>query len=315
MADGQLPLFSAPPEPSPRPEPEPQLDPRSTLPRAIDRFHEHMRRIDFAENTIKAFLGDLSLLERYLGCDYAIGAIGTRELRAFMDHLRHGRGVPCTPKSYSRRLTTLKVFFGWLAAAGVLPQDPAAPLVHQPAASPLPAVLYDEQVERALAASRALMDDAKKPDPRPHLLLCLLLQTAIKKSECLALRVGHFDLSDPAAPCLYVRYPDPRHRHKERKIALQPSFPALLQRYLQVYRPRDVLFPCTGRNLEYVLHHVARLADLPGGLSFEMLRWTSALRDYRAAMDPERLRRKLGLSQMAWEDTLANLQALAARPL
>ncbi len=316
MSDLQPPLFTdLPGQPSQPAEPQPELTAHSPLRRAVRGFREHMQRVDFAENTIKSFLGDLSLLERYLGPEVEIGAIASQDLRAFMDYLRHGRGVPCTPKSYSRRLTALKVFFGWLATANILGHDPAAPLVHQPATSPLPAVLYEEQIERALDACRALGDDARSPDPRPALLVNLVLQTGMKKSECLAVQPGHFDFSDPDAPVVYIRYKDPRRHHKERKIALDRTFPALLRRYLEVYRPRSVLFPCTGRNLEYVLHRVAQVAGLPGGISFEMLRWTSALRDYRAGMDPERLRRKLGLSEIAWEETLAKIQALAANPL
>ncbi len=274
-----------------------------------------MQRVRFSQNTIKSFLGDLSFLERYLGSDAEIGAIATGDLRRFMEYLRHGRGVPCTSKSYGRRLTTLKVFFGWLAETNVLGHDPAAPLVHEPAASPLPQVLFDEQVERALEAARRLAADPKNPDPRPLLLLSLILQTGMKKSECLALQHADFDLSDPQAPAVWIRYKDPRRRHKERKLALDPSLPALLRTYVEVYRPRPTLFPCTGRNLEYVLRRIAQLAGLEGGLSFEMLRWTCALRDFKSGMDPDRLRRKLGLSEISWEETLARLQALAANPL
>ncbi len=315
MAEQQLPLFSDAAEP-PQPEAErPGLTDRSSLRGAIRAFGEHMPRVDLTENTIKSFLGDLSLLERYLGHEVEIGSIASKDLRAFMDYLRHGRGVPCTPKSYSRRLTTLKVFFGWLAQANVLSHDPAAALVHQPAASPLPTILYQEQIERAAEAGRALLSDAKNPDPRPLLLFSLILQTGMKKSECLALRPGHFDLSDREAPAVYIRYKEPRRQHKERKLALERDFPALLQRYLEAYRPQIALFPCTGRNLEYVLKRLAQMAGLEGGISFEMLRWTCAVRDCRAGMEPDTLRRKLGLSEIAWEDTLPKIHALAANPL
>lgn len=314
MSQEQMPLFPEPERPG-GVQGEPALGAHSSLRGAVRGFRAHMQRVDFAENTIKSFLGDLSFLERYLGPEAEIGAIGPKDLRAFMEYLQHGRGVPCTPKTYARRLTALKVFFGWLAEAGVLETDPAAGLVHRPAASPLPGVLYDEQIERAQDACRALLADAKKPDPRPQLLFNLLLQTGMKKGECMALAPAHFDLSDAQAPVVHIRYKDPRRRHKERTILLEPGFPAMLRRYLAAYKPRDALFPCTGRNLEYVLHRVAKLAGLPGGLSFEMLRWTSALRAYRAGMAPEQLQKKLGLSQMAWEDTLAKLQALAANPL
>ena len=316
MSDEQLSLFpDLPTSPSQPPAGQPQLSAHSSLRSAVRAFADHMVRIDLAENTVKSFLGDLSLLERYLGHEVGIATIATKDLHAFMEYLQHGRGVPCTPKSYARRMTNLKVFFGWLTSAGILEQDPAANLIHKPAASPLPTILNDEQVERAQDGCHTLLNDAKNPDPRPQFLFHLLLQTGMKKSECLALQTAHFDLSDPAAPAVWVRYKDPRRQHKERKLALAPSLPAMLRLYVASYRPREALFPCTGRNLEYVLHKVAQVADLPGGLSFEMLRWTCAVRDFRGGMEPEALRRKLGLSQMAWEDTLPKLQALAANPL
>ncbi len=312
----QLPLFaSSTEEPVASTPGTPALTAAAPLHTAMRAFGEHMLRVEMTQNTYRSFLGDLSLLERYLGRDTQIGAIGTKDLHTFMDYLRHGRGVPCTAKSYSRRLTTLKVFFGWLSATGVLSGDPAATLVHEPAASPLPAILFDAQVQQALDAARTLAADPQHPDPRPILLLSLVLQTGMKKSECLALQMGHFDLSDPAAPAVYIRYKEPKRRHKERKIALERSFPALLQGYLQVYRPQLAIFPCTGRNLEYVLKRVAQLAGLAQGISFETLRWTCALRDLRSGMEPEHLRRKLGLSQIAWEETLPKIQALAAKPL
>lgn len=313
MAAEQLPLLPEQETPS-GDEPSP-ITARSSLHRAIAAFAEYMPRIDLAENTIKAFLWDLSLLERYLGPQVEIGSIGTAELRAFMEYLRHGRGVRCTPKSYGRRLTTLKVFFDWLATSRVLPHDPAAPLVHEPAPSPLPLVLHDEQVEWALEAARTLLADARKPDPRPLLLLSLILQTGMKKSECLALELAHLDLSDQAAPAAFIRYRNPKRLHKERRLALDRSFPGLLRRYLEVYKPRQKLFPCTGRNLEYVLQRVAKLAGLEGGITFEMLRWTCAVRDYQAGMEPDRLRRKLGLSAMSWQEMEPRLQALIASPL
>lgn len=313
MSQEQMPLFPEQPQQPAGPQ-QPELSAHSSLRGAVRAFHAHMQRVDFAENTVKSFLGDLRLLQRYLGPEVEIGAVGTKELRAFMDYLQHGRGVPCTPKSYARRLTTLKVFFGWLASAAVLPADPAAPLVHKPAASPLPAVLYDAQIQAAQDACRALLADDKSPDPRPQVLLNLLLQTGMKKGECMALSPAHFDLSDPAAPVVHIRYRNPRRRHKERTLLLDPGFPAMLGRYLAAYKPRDALFPCTGRNLEYVLHRIAKVGGLDG-LTFEMLRWTCALRDYRAGMEPEQLQKKLGLSAMAWDDTLAKLQALAANPV
>jgi len=140
-----------------------------------------MVRQGFTQNTIKAFLGDLRLLSRYTGLVRPVQEIGTQTLWGFLTYLKYHRGVPCTPKSYARRVTTLKVFFKWLAQEGVIPSDPAAALIHEPASSPLPQILYDAQVERLLEVTKGRME-GDKADARPYLLVTLLLHTGLKSA-------------------------------------------------------------------------------------------------------------------------------------
>lgn len=310
----QLPLF---------PGDEPRramtgLSAGSPLTLAMERFERHMIQQEYAENTVKSFLGDLRILKRYLKGDPPLHEISTKKLQDFMHWLQHERGKPCSPKSYARRLTTLKVFFAWLAELGVLSSDPAAPLVHKPVQTPLPRILYDDQVEQVLAVTRQMMAGeapTDKPDPRPHLLVSLLLHTGIKKQECMGLRLAHIDTSDQAGPVIHIRYDKPGMEYKERRLRLPAHWAGALRAYLREYEPQEHLFPCTARNLEYVLANVAKLAGLPDGLSFEMLRWTCAVRDYQARMEPDRLRRKLGLSQMSWQETEPRIARLAEPPL
>lgn len=285
-----------------------------TLGESFEPFRRHMERKGFAENTIKSFLGDLRILANYLGAGVRVSEISTADLNRFLTYLQRERGKPCTPKSFARRLTTLKVFFKWLAESGVIPVDPAATIAHRPVSTPLPLVLSDAQVESVLAAAQSLRT-AEKPDARPYLLVRLLLDTGIKKSECMGIRLEDLSVSDPTHATLRVRATDPRYaRYKERRLALKPETVAALREYRQQYAPKEVLFPCTARNLEYVLTDLAKLAGLEG-LSFEMLRMTSALRDFRDGMDPEHLRLKLGLSKMSWEGTLPKLKQLLESPL
>jgi integrase/recombinase XerD len=290
----------------------------SSLSAAMDRFRTHMVQQEFAENTVKSFLGDLRILGRYLQGDPAIGRISTKDLQGFLHWLQHERGKPCSPKSYARRLTTLKVFFAWLTDLGVLTKDPAAPLVHKPVQVPLPRILYDDQVEQVLAVTRQMMagqGPAGKPDPRPHLLVTLLLHTGIKKQECMGIKLAHIDSSNPARPAVHIRYKNPRMQYKERRLGLPAGWTQTLAEYRRIYEPQESLFPCTPRNLEYVLTNVAKQAGLPDGLSFEMLRWTCAVLDYQGRMEPDRLRRKLGLSRMSWKETEPKIIRLAEPPL
>jgi site-specific recombinase XerD len=299
---------------SPQAVAPPELSSRSSLRAAMGAFEVHMQQQGFAENTIRAFLSDLNILAQFAGLGTAIGAISTQQLNRFTHWLVHERGVPCIPKSLARRVTTLKVFFGWLAETEVLTSDPAAPLVHKPVMTPLPEILSDAEVDRALAATQALRH-GEKPDARPHLLLTLLLHTGIKKGECMNIVLNHLDFSDPAHPVLWIRYANPRRRHKERKLRLPVWWPAMLAEYRAQYQPQESLFPCTARNLEYVLADVARRAELPRGLSFEMLRWTCAVRDYQAGMPADTLRQKMGLSRITWREVGNKIARLASPAL
>jgi site-specific recombinase XerD len=286
------------------------LDAGSPLADAAQSFGSHMLRQGFSDNTIKAFQADLRLFARHVGENKAVGKIGQSDLEEFMEWLRTERGVPCSPKSYARRLTTLKVFFGWLRAAEVLDKDPAAPLIHVHPTTPMPEILYDSQVNDLLRVTRDLLW-APKPDARPYLLLTLLFQTGIKKGECMEVKLQHLDLSNPQAPVLFIRYLDPRKTLKERRLALGPNFAPAYRQYLREYQPEEHLFECTARNLEYVLEDAARLAQVQGGCSFEQLRWTCAVRDYRNGMAADLLRQKLGLSMITWRETLPKIQKLA----
>ncbi len=286
------------------------LTPGSSLAAAMTGFHGFMVRQGFSDNTITAFQADLRLVARYLAAKHTIGEIGQADLEQFLVWMRVDRGVPCSPKTYARRLTTLKVFFGWLAESEALPNDPAAAIIHEHPTTPLPELLYDDQINTLLRTARDLLW-ASKPDSRPYLLLTLILQTGIKKSECMEIELEHIDFSNPQAPVLYVRYADPRRTLKERKLALGPNFAPAHRQYLREYEPKEHLFECTARNLEYVLADLAALAGVSGGVSFEQLRWTCAVRDYRNGMPPDRLRQKLGLSLISWRETLPKIQKLA----
>jgi len=308
MADEQMPLFpqrGAKGQYGPPVTQIKAINADSSLASAASAYHDHMVRQGFSEHTIKAFAGDLRLLQKYCGPSMSISKIGTKNLNDFLTWLLHYRGVPCSPKSYARRVTTLKSFFGWLTSIKILPHDPAAAIVHARAKAPLPQFLTDDQVEKLLDAAEQKLN-GPKPDPRPYLLTHLILQTGIKKAECAGLALRDIDRSGKE-PTVLIRYNNPRMQHKERRLTFAKELLPVLDQYLEKYQPHEYVFECTPRNLEYVLADVSAVADLPDQVSFEMLRWTSAVRDYRDGMDHEHLRKKLGLSKITWRETSEKL--------
>lgn len=291
----------------------PSLTADASLQAALGAFELHMRDEGFALNTVKAFASDVRLLGKYLGIGQPVGQIGTKDLNDFLNWLLYERGVSCSPKSYARRVTTLKVFFGWLEEAGILADNPADAVIQQSVKSPLPTLPTEAEIEKALLVTQETWAGAadRKPDARPHLLLTLLLKTGIKKGEAMAIVPNHIDRSDADAPMLFVRYANPRMRYKERRLPLEPEWLAALDAYLAQYDPPDTLFTCTARNLEYVLRDVGDAAGLDRGLlSFENLRWVSALRDFKAGDIHDEIRQKLGLSKITWRETKAKLEQL-----
>lgn len=260
--------------------------------------------------TIKAFIGDLNLLVSYLPADRTLGTVTTNDLNHFLQWLQKGRGVACSPKSLARRITSLKSFFRWLHQAGVLTVDPAEKVVQQSVMSPLPTVLTKEESARALEVANAYRT-ARKPDARSYTLLSLLLNTGIKKGECLALTLNHVDLEAQNGPILFVRYASPGNRYKERKIALPPEWVESYQEYLAQYKPTERIFPWSPRRLEYLLEDIGKEAGLTKHLSFDMCRWTCALDNWEAGMETEKIRQKLGISKIQWREISMKLRQLS----
>ncbi len=260
-------------------------------------------------HTVKAFTADLRLLASYLPPDRSLGKITTADLNNFLDWLQEGRGVPCSPKTLARRITSLKAFFRWLHQNGVILIDPAEKVVQKSVISPLPEVLSPAEVETILKVANTYRQ-ASKPDPRYYALVALLLETGIKKGECLGLSLNHIDLEAPSGAFLFVRYASPRHRYKERKIALSENWIEAFHEYKVQYDLDDRLFPWSPRRLEYLLEDLSEEASLDKHLSFDMCRWTSALIDWRSGMDRDKIRQKLGISKIQWREVSMKLERL-----
>jgi len=261
-------------------------------------------------HTIKAFISDLNLLASYLPPDRTLGAISTGDLKSFLDWLQAGRGVPCSPKTLARRITSIKAFFRWLHQNGVVLIDPAEKVPQKSVTSPLPEALSMEEMQAILEAADQHRQTAPA-DARFYSLVSLLLSTGIKKSECLAITLNHLELEAPSGAMLFVRYANPKYRYKERKISLPESWVEAYQEYKIQYEINDNLFPWSPRRLEYLLEDLSNEAGLEKHLSFEMCRWTCALNDWQSGMDHDKIRQKLGISKIQWREVRMKLERLS----
>jgi site-specific recombinase XerD len=262
-----------------------------------------------SHNTVKAFLSDVRLLTKFLPLDRTIGTITTNDLNRFFEWMEKEREVACSPKTLARRITATKSFFRWLHQYGTLVIDPAEKVLQRSAISPLPQVLNNDEYEAVLLAADRLRRN-KKPDARSYALLYLLLTTGIKKSECLGLHINHIDLDTPEGPQIFIRYASPANRYKERKILLPEDWLPAYTEYVAQYQPVDRFFPWSPRRLEYLLEDIGVEAALTKHLSFDMCRWTCALRDYQSGIETDQIRQKLGVSKIQWRELSMKIRQL-----
>ncbi len=263
-------------------------------------------------HTVKAFLGDLRLLGSFLPPDQTIGSITTSDLNNFLDWMQNDRGVPCSPKTLARRITSIKSFFRWLHEGGVLIIDPAEKVIQKSVISPTPTVLTTDEIDLVMQVAEKYRT-AENPDLRYFMLVRLLLTTGIKKGECLNISLNHLDLEATPEPVLFIRYPSPTNRYKERKLPLPEDWVTAYPEYLASYELTDKLFPWSPRRLEYLLEDLSDGASLEKHLSFEMCRWTCALTDWNEGVDPTKIRQKLGISEVQWREVRMKLRRLAAK--
>ena len=286
------------------------LTERTHLQPAIRAWNFYLDDQGRSPNTIKAFIADLNLLDSFLAPDKTIGEITLKDLENFTDWLENDRGVPCSPKSLSRRITSVKSFFRWLQRGGILMVDPAEKLPQRTVTSPLPTVLTHPEIKTALKTAEAFRY-SDEPDARPYTLLKLLLETAIKKGECCNINLNHLDLDDPQNAHIFIRYTNPRYRYKERKLPLSAGWVESFNEYAAQYEPQERLFPWTARRLEYILEDITEAAGFQKRISFDMCRWTSVLTDLIEGVEPDKIRQKLGVSKIQFREVRQKLRRLA----
>lgn len=305
MVRRQLPLFPNQPE-----TPE-DISKHTPIGATFDLFAAYLQKDGKSEHTVKAFIGDLHLLADFSGHQTTIGQFTTTNLNEFMHWIEFGRGVPCSRKSYARRVTTLKVYFKWLKQIDALVHDPAKAVLQRSGPAPLSNVLTREDIKQAILSARE-MKKGDQPDTRPEFLFQLLLETGIKKSEAGRLELEDFDVTNPENASVRIKH-KAKNVYKERRIAVSKGLIDLLAEYRLQYNLKKPVFTCTTRNLEYILTDIGEGAGIAFKLSFEVMRWTTAVHDALNDVDDELIREKLGLSKTSWYETSNKINQLLER--
>jgi integrase/recombinase XerD len=337
-------------------EPTHALTDQSSISSCALPYKQELQLRGKSNYTVTCFLSDLKMLGDYVGHDIPVGRITKEHLTAWLMKLKFGESKavtvsnmpvsetstletsasetpaletsvpettvpevpahkatthkPPAPKTMARRMTFLKNFFSWLAAEGIISDDPAATLVLERPLPPLPELLSPDEIKSLLQAASA--------DPRCYCLVYLVLYAGLKKEEIMALRVQHVDLLDPHKPQITVHFePSTGKQHRERRLVMPAEFTSIFQKYQAAFDISDTLFPCTDRNLNYILARaveaagIQKAADGTNRVTLQLLRDIFAVQQLQDGTSFDTLREKLGLSNEAWLETREKYRRLA----
>ena len=189
---------------------------------AIERFHSYIaneRRM--ALGTVRNYTGDLNDFALWLS-DQGINdldEVAAREVRAWqMEHMDRGE----LPGTVKRRLSSLSSFFRYLRRHGLFDSDIMAKVSAPRQSKRLPVFFKEGELEH-------LYDEGLFPDDfigcRDRLMLRMLYETGIRRSELAGLKVQSVDFSSLTIKVL-------GKRNKERIIPIESELAHNISEYL-----------------------------------------------------------------------------------
>ena len=223
---------------------------------AHSQFLDHLGSRRRARATIVAYGKDIEQVIQFLTNmeKKLITEVTRDELDAFLKKLTSDN---YTPKSVSRKVNSIKTFFRFLKASGIVTVDPAIDIEHPK---------YDVKPPRILSKLeyRALRD-ACRGDIRIYAIVELFLQTGVRIGE-----LANLTLSDVKDTELHVAEEE---GHAERNVPLNKAAKDALDKYLEIRNsasPTKALFITkTGRallirNIRTAIDRYFRIAGIDG---------------------------------------------------
>ncbi len=223
---------------------------------AHQQFTQYLESRKRARATIVAYGKDIEQLTLFLANTgkKTINEITRDELDAFLKKLASDS---YTPKSISRKINSIKTFFRFLKAAGIVTSDPAIEIEHPK---------YEVKPPRILSKIeyRALRD-ACRGDVRIYAIVEIFLQTGLRIGE-----LANLSLEDIKETELHIAA---QEGHLERNVPLNKAGKEALDRYLTVRGttgPSKALFitktgrPLLIRNIRTAIDRYFRIAGIEG---------------------------------------------------
>jgi integrase/recombinase XerD len=225
--------------------------------KALEKFVEHLNAQGKSTNTVVAYKGDVSQLVNYLKSILVsdISKVNAGQVEDFKKNLARGG---YTAKSISRKLNSIKNFFGFLVNEGVLSIDPSKEIKHPK---------YENDKPRVFKPIEYMaLRDACRNDIRATAIVELMLQAGLRISE-----IANLEIADIESNGIVI---SAYESHEQRTVPLNASAKKALKAYIEEERyetkSKKVFVTKTGRallvrNIRSLLNRYFEKAEIKSG--------------------------------------------------
>jgi len=228
-----------------------------TLLNALNTFALALGKKGKSTNTIVAYKGDINQLINFLEAQLHvsdIASVTSQHIDSFKDDLTKNN---YTAKSVSRKLNSIKNFFGYLVTESIIKNNPSSNIKHPKYENDLPKVLKPIEFRS--------LRDACRNDIRATAIVELMLQAGLRIKEIENLKLENIKDNEITI--------ESYESHGQRVVPLNNSAKTALKRYLNDSRydtkSKNVFVTKSGRtllarNIRSLLNRYFDKADLKG---------------------------------------------------
>lgn len=192
----------------------------------VEQFIQYLRyERNYSSHTVLAYRKDLEQFSLFLTDEYGVDDLSRADADMIRFWLLRLMEEGLSARSVNRKLSSLKSFWRYLLAKGLAKENPCRKLLSPKVHKSLPSFLKKEEMESLLDDACENEDISEFVAKRNRLMIEMLLQTGMRRSELMGLALSDVDMSS----CL-LRVKG--KRDKQRLIPFGPMLQSMIQDYL-----------------------------------------------------------------------------------
>lgn len=160
----------------------------------VKRFESYLKyEKRYSDHTVVAYLNDVNTCLNYMSDAFDIASISNIShvhIRSWMVSMVHKKYAS---KSVNRKISSIRSFFIFLKKRGVLSHNPAAKIIALKVSKRLPNYLQEEQAKALTELTHDESDLGGYKEAMDGLIVELLYNCGLRRSECLNLQEMHCD--------------------------------------------------------------------------------------------------------------------------